>query len=445
MNVTPELSRQTKIIVETGSAGFREAERFLRSLTLDVRLPQSGKPIQAAQAAALTAIAVGSRTFVGGVSLSGAVDQKLILPLPFHTLGEAAQAFGAVRVAEPSRTILIGPSQAVSGWTVRAWWKAWLAVVRPEEDEEPCGPGDNPLSGIAAGAISVSRAFLAARGDLRAGRIAESISLWNPQSSEDVGESPVYLPKALWLLGIGNLGQAYLWSFSLLPFQRPHEVSLLLQDFDTVKPENWGTSVLARKDSYGLLKTRLAEDWLLARGFAVSRWDRRFDGSTRRDPSEPPYALSGLDKMKYRRLLGNPGFDFVIDAGLGAKAIEYDTFRVNVFEETYDAGKHFAGLDDIDEETQAQNNLRLPGYATELETDPADQCGLAEIAGSAAAAPFVSAFVGTLAVTQAIRLASGQAFHRTIGGSVSDIRTVRTTKGPKGCKGFGVYSERFDC
>jgi len=57
-------------------------------------------------------------------------------------------------------------------------------------------------------------------------------------------------------------------------------------------------------------------------------------------------ALAGLDRMAPRRLLGVPGFEYVIDAGLGATATEYRKVRLNVFDSTLDPAQYFEGVED---------------------------------------------------------------------------------------------------
>lgn len=95
------------------------------------------------------------------------------------------------------------------------------------------------------------------------------------------------MPDALWLVGLGNLGQAYVWALSLLPYADPGKLRLVLQEQDVVNPENWGTSVLVRGRNYGALESRLVEDWAVARGFDVSRIDRWLDGATRKASGVP--------------------------------------------------------------------------------------------------------------------------------------------------------------
>lgn len=232
-------------------------------------------------------------------------------------------------------------------------------------DVDTYGRSDCTLAGIAAGAFGVGQAFLAEQGNPRAMRVEQRFSLWTPHEPLGSGANPEFgrlsLPGSLWLIGLGNMGQAFLWSLFMLPYDDPRQVLLFLQDDDLVDRENWGTSVLVQRGRYDVLKTKVAEEWADRRGFRVRRIDRRLDESLRRDPKEPGIALSGLDRMPPRRLLGGANFEYVIDAGLGTTTASYQNLRVNVFDRTADPAKHFDGVDDRDEETAA-SLLRLPAY-----------------------------------------------------------------------------------
>ena len=428
MIITPEISRVAKVIVDSGFGSFADAEARLRAATLTIHVDPACAGEPAAQAAVLTAVATGVRCFLGGVWLTGAIDQSLILPTRGETLGAAAVMLGC-RTDNPSagRIILVGPPRpATGGWLIRAWWDDWKAGVRPSEETEPIGYGWNSLAGVAAGALAVAQAFLAERGDGHAGRVAHTISLWSPGSSEN-GPHRFYLPDALWLIGLGNLGQAYLWCLGLLPYRDPHDLQLVFQDEDTVRDANWGTSVLVRHGCYGMLKTRMAEDRALERGFRVRRLDQFLDGSILRRQTDPPIALSGLDRIAPRKMMAAVGFERVIDCGLGATARSYGRFRLNVFDATYTATKHFAGMDD---QLGIDHNLRLSAYQREIAANPAAACGMAELAGASVAVPFVSVFVATLAVTQAIRIASGQEHARAVVGAMDCVGAIRITTMP---------------
>ena len=235
MKINSETSRVRAALVNSGRYSFEEAERKLENSRLAIRIGDQAADTAAGQAAALTAVITASRCFLGGVTLSGAVDHPLLVPLPLtaNTLREAAHALGAVAElkAQPRRTIIIGSGGHGPGWSVRAMWNGWSAGIAPgEENNIRMGRDDCPLAGIAAGALAVSHAFSAEQDDPCAGRTVQGISLWAPDAREvwweDNGPEEYYLPNALWLVGLGNLGQAYLWALSWLPYADPTSLEL---------------------------------------------------------------------------------------------------------------------------------------------------------------------------------------------------------------------------
>jgi hypothetical protein len=214
----------------------------------------------------------------------------------------------------------------------------------------------------------------------------------------------------------------------LLPYPKPDDVLLFLQDDQRIGKENWGTSILVRRGKYGPLKTRAAENWALAREFKVRRIDRRLDSRLHRKDDEPGIALAGLDSMAARKLLGHRGFEYVIDAGLGATFSEYRKFRINVFNSGGNPAEHFGGVEDQTAQV-SQELLKLPAYQ-ELAASRGDGgCGAAMLAERSVAVPFVSAFVGSLAVAQAVRIASAQAHHVALAGDAGNLQSVRAALG----------------
>ena len=149
------------------------------------------------------------------------------------------------------------------------------------------------------------------------------LDLWNLSSGEGWlaadGDAPElrYLPTKLWLIGLGHLGQAYLWGLGLLPYADPASVSLVLQDDDAITPSTESTSILSDRSLIGVKKARAMAAWAERRGFQTAITERLFDNATRRRPDEPCIALCGLDNAAGRRALDQVGFDFVVEAGLG--------------------------------------------------------------------------------------------------------------------------------
>jgi hypothetical protein len=63
-----------------------------------------------------------------------------------------------------------------------------------------------------------------------AGRRAAGLSVWNPGAdwlTQDASEPVLsYLPSSLWLIGVGNLGQAFAWLLTCLPYADRSKVEL---------------------------------------------------------------------------------------------------------------------------------------------------------------------------------------------------------------------------
>lgn len=392
MDLTPEFSRLAKMLIDAEGITQAAAEVRLRALTLEI-VAGRGIGSVAAQNALLTAVAVGVRTFVGGVSVRFLEDAPLVTALPVvaSTLREAVAALGATPLlALPKASLAIG---AVDSGTFDAhvWWDGWTGGTLAAA--EPCGVDDNPLAGVAAGAAGVARAFAAARGTEYPDTVV--FDLWPGCTGPEFGE--VFLPGAIWLLGLGNLGQALTWSLTALPYSNPGAVELVMQDRDKVGAENWGTSILVRSGVYGGLKSAAAENWAKAKGFAVRRVDRWLDDRQRVDHDDPVLAFCAFDKIAPRKAVDACGFEAVIDVGLGRRHSDFDRYRITVFDPAYSLTEHFAGSSDA-RAPAAHDYEKLLGL---------DACGAAVFEGIAVAAPFVSAIAGAAAVARGIALASG--------------------------------------
>jgi hypothetical protein len=433
-----EISRVRAALVNTGKLSFVEAENKLTASNMSIGIDEAAAGTPAGQAAFLTAVATGARSF-GRVLIGGHLDRTLVVALPEagETLRDAAVFFGASE--EPSDSsvphVIIGSSSTrTSGFQVQAFWNGWIAGTAPGARMVDVGRSDCPLAGIAAGALAVAQVFLREQGDVRAGHTIQRCSLWSPEqnieNTDQVGPifSEIYLPTQLWLIGLGNLGQAYLWSLTHLPYPTQVSVRLFLQDDQFVERENWGTSILVQRGRYGLLKTRLAEDWATRRGFEIRRIDRRVDEHFFRLPQEPGIALAGLDTMGGRRLLGLRGFEFVIDAGLGETVEDYRKFRINVFNSEENPAAHFIDVEDRTAKT-VQDLMQLPSYIELAQSMNDGGCGAAMLAGSSVAVPFVSAVAGAIAITESIRVVSGYPHHVAITGNTDDLRSMRASLG----------------
>jgi hypothetical protein len=304
-----KLHRLVKQALDSGAAAsIAEAEALFAGYRLALRIGEEAARDRHHQAALLTAVALARRVFLGGVSVAPLPDAPLAVPLPFGaTLAEAIVGLGA-SISEPAAgtpVIEIGgaPSARRASFHVRAVFAGWRGGIVPAPAK--AAPVPAPVMALApmlAAAFAVNEAFLYVSGHVGvAGRRAVGLSLWDPAPACDwLGATvtePVLslLPARLWLIGLGHLGQAYLWALGLLPFARPQDLSLILQDIDIITPSTESTSILSDFTLINVKKTRAMAAWAERRGFSTVIHERLFDASFRRQDDEPAVALCGLD------------------------------------------------------------------------------------------------------------------------------------------------------
>lgn len=424
MNTVPQpdsLHRLVKHAIDSGRAeSFAEAEAMFRGYRLAVEIGSAAAEDPVNQATLLTVVTLARRVFLGGVSVAGPRGTVLSTPPPFgRTLGVAVKALGAeIGVAAPGTpTIVIGggPGGRRDGFSIRTAAAGWRGGILPIHSSLEPAPGPAmPLAGMLSAALAVNEAYLYADGMSIAGRRVLGLSLWEPEAHADwlAGdpEEPelTYLPSQLWLIGLGHLGQAYLWGLGILPYRHPEDLSLVLQDVDIVTDSTESTSVLTRAEHVSQKKTRAMAAWAEARGFETAIHERLFDADFERQQSEPGVALCGLDKASYRRALDQVGFDMVIEAGLGGGYRDFRTMRLHTLPGPRPAAQIWSAA------TKTKTVEDRPAYQRLLREGTLDQCGMTMLAGKAVGAPFVGAVAATLVLSEILRHLHGGWVHQMI-------------------------------
>jgi len=417
-----KLHRLVKHALDSGAAAsIAEAEALFAGYRLALRISEDAARDRHHQAALLTAVALARRVFLGGVRVAPLPDAPLLTPLPFGTtLAEAVTVLGG-SIAEPEAgtpVIEIGGTTSVrrAPFHVRAIFAGWRGGIVPAPFE--AAPVPAPVMALApmlAAALAVNEAFLYVSGHVGvAGRRTVGLSLWNPASTcdwlGDMGTEPIMslLPAQLWLIGLGHLGQAFLWALGLLPFARPQDLNLVLQDIDIITPSTESTSILSDATLINIKKTRAMAAWAERRGFSTVVQERLFDASFRRQDGEPAVALCGLDNGVGRQALDQVGFDFVVEAGLGRGHRDFRAVRLHTMPASRPASQ-------IWRDAQADDQVEdRPAYQGLLASGALDRCGVTLLAGKAVGAPFVGATAATLALSEVLRLLHGGTVHELI-------------------------------
>ena len=413
------LNRAAKLDVDAGAVDdFEAAVRRLHGHSVRVIAGPEVARSAPHQVALLTIANITRRFALRGVWVEGSLDGPVLVAGHLGpTLADAVRALGAIPgPPEPGvdmPTLAVGtagdlPDRALTA-TFEGWRGGYVRGGKGRLGER------NTVSAAAvlAAALASGEAFAMLRGEVTAGRRQGGLSLWRPDGGADWlsaasdGPPPPGLPDHLWVLGLGHLGQAFLWTLLLCPYRDPSAVRLVLQDDDIVTGSTDSTSILTRADMAGARKTRAVAEVL----------DGLFDRDRYLDPAA---LICGVDNALARSRLERPGFPLVVEAGIGATAADFRAIRVHSFPSF---GKGADVLWGGPDETSAPDVSR-PAYRR-LAAAGHDPCGLARLAGTAVGAPFVGAVAGAVIMGQLLRVIAGDAPDMTVDLNLSSLRSRR--------------------
>lgn len=431
-NLSEKLSRTVKMAMDSGEAAtVEEAERIFRGYQLAIEVGPDVTFSPTLQAALLTAVNTGRRGFLGGVSVVGNLDALLLIRWrSCRTLAEAIRDLrgNAVEKIPPDLPrIVIGDVPKPDGigeFAVRATFNGWSGGVIPLDDGKRLPEKQEfAPAGVLAGALAVSEAFQHVRGgNPMAGRRDVGLSLWRPDPDsswwdpENAGPSVSLLPSRLWLIGLGHLGQAFLWTLGFLPYAKPEEVLLVLQDFDFLSEANDSTSPLTFAPVSIERKTRVMARWCEERGFRTAITERPFTENLQVLGDEPMVGVCGVDNSIARAALEDVGFERIIEAGLGKGEQEYLAFQVHTFPGPQMARERWGGA----EQPAAAPAGWKPAYEA-LAREGLDDCGLTTLAGRSVGACFVGAATSALIIAELLRMLHGGRAYGIVDGTLRSI------------------------
>lgn len=403
-------NRLAKMLMQKHQISYPQAMKRLLSLKLHVICSSQNLGTEALQAALLTVVNCGCRSFLGGVYVSSFKETPLLVP--WHnarSLDAVVQELGGKAAGtsdEFDATLVVGGHAYESPDAIRILCDGWRGGVQPADiDSNAFVAGEDfAIGGVLGGALAVEHAFLRACGLSRYSLDGPTgLSLWQLDgdwlSQESVGPPLQSLPKRLWFVGLGHLGQAYVWSLGLLPYSSPKGVSLMLQDFDRVVKSNWTAGLLCGVQDPGEYKTRVVARWLEARGFQTTITERPYDERTHRTGEEPFVALCGVDVIAVRRLLEKGGFDLVVECGVGSSPDDFDRLKIHTFP---NASKRATEIWPIDRRPPIP---REPSPMVIEALEEQEDCGIlaTTIENKSISASFVGAVAGAIVIGELLR------------------------------------------
>lgn len=423
------LHRTAKYFMDNGrAASHEEAMHLLERFGLTICVGGDIATSPHHQAALLTLVNTAHRTLLGGIEVVGLPDCANLTRLaPDRPLAQAVTELGGKPVAQLRENwplALIGDvaraRSAAPAW--RLTWEGWRGGVTPVRAGQRLG--ETSAIGLApalAAAACAAEAFSYHAGDHpMAGRRAAGLSLWQPNHNwlkdDPVEPELAYLPSRLWLIGLGNLGQAFAWLLALLPYRDPAEVQLILQDFDRIAPSNDSTSLLSFRADVGRRKSRVVADWLDARRFETFVEERRFGSLIRRCDDEPGAALCGVDNALARSALEEAGFELVVEAGLGAGPQAFRSISMH----TFPASRSAAAIWSRQAALAPESHENQPAYQA-LKAAGMDPCGLAQLASRSVGVPFIGLIAGCLVISELLRRLNGGIAMEFLSGSAAAL------------------------
>jgi hypothetical protein len=267
-----ELNRSMKLAMDSGEAAtVEEAQAIFQGYRLAIIAGPDLASSPTKQAALLTVVNTGRRCFLGGVEvMMDHPDAELLVRWrDCRTIAQAVvdlQGRVSPRTSENIPQIIIGDVEEYvrSDFAVRATFDGWRGGVVPLEDGIRLDElTEFTPAGVLAGAVGVSEAFQHVRGhNACAGHRPVGLSLWQPDSGNswlddrENGPQLEWLPSSCWLIGLGHLGQAYLWTLGFLPYAAPGAVHLVLQDYDDLVLANDSKSLLTNGKVIGQKNSR---------------------------------------------------------------------------------------------------------------------------------------------------------------------------------------------
>lgn len=388
MELAEALNRTMKLAMDEGkAASYADAERLFRTFRLRIAVGRGFSAAPAAEAAVLTLLNAARKTFLGGVELVGEHQERCTMAwFRGRTLAEVANGFGVlcgeVGVDSDSPTIVVGAEPSGTPFDLGLRLDASGFTLDPEG-----GSGwtmDASVSvGVAAAGAAINEAFQRVYRDrplAGARRVRFDLPIATRREEHRA-----------WLIGLGHLGQAYLWTMALqaLPSER---LLLKLTDYDEVTLSSLSTCLLVDMADIGRSKVDAVAEKLEQIGFGVVRDTAKVVLDTGTVVSDYPMVLVAVDNIGLRRGLDRLHASRIFECGIGEGTEGFTRVQMHAFPGRRPARDVWQG-----EDPRASRVVDISQVAYQsMLRESGDECGTTLVASRSIATPFVGAFAGAV-------------------------------------------------
>lgn len=403
-----QINRVALAIAEKHNLDVEDAVEKMNQSSIYLIADESIKDSFSIQLAFLTTVNITQRVFLGGVNCRLPANTPNLLKLDSLNFNDLATSFGGINAeVDPTKKdikILFG-IECFDEFCIESVSSGWRGGVNFYNQKRIVPEASN--SKISLGPI-VSASMVCYHAFSKVFQINDDgidlnsgISLWNLNSGEDwhksenEGPEKPYLPRNIWTLGLGHLGQAYLWTLAFMPFENPDQVQILLQDADIVQPENIGSQVLCSEQNIIKPKTRACMIFLEGLNFRTQIIEKPFiKGDCEQEWAENyPFILNGVDNVKTRKSINKASFKLFLDGATNGKFDLFDSFTMRNIS-FIQSDPEIIWPQEKEEDVIFHKNLYQKYEKTH-------QCG--KMANIGISTPFVGLFSSTIVIAELVR------------------------------------------
>lgn len=402
MELVESLNRTIKLAMDEGKAGsYEEAKALFATFRLRISVGPGFAEFPAAEAALLTLLNAAPRTFLGGVEVDGPLNEQCTQAwFAGLRLAEVADQFGVATTVDSSYsqlpTVVVGAGRPGAGEFSLGLGLSAMGFELSPDAMGACGAGTPVEVGVAAAGAALNEVFQhvyrrAPLAGQREVRLRFPI-LGDPRPARSV-----------WTVGLGHLGQAFLWTAALSGHTRLWD-SIRLTDYDTVSRSSLSTCLLVHAKDVGRKKVDVVAERLETLGMRVTRDPDRLNLDEGPRRSDEELVVIAVDNVALRRSLDSLHAQRVLEAGIGDGIDAFTRTQMHEFPGSRKARDIWVG-DDV--QSSRAFDISMPAYQSLLKQS-GDECGTTLVAGRSVATPFVGGFTGALLSWLAAHSPSGE-------------------------------------
>jgi molybdopterin/thiamine biosynthesis adenylyltransferase len=433
-------NRAAIALAELHNTDLPEANKMINNSQVWLIADNSIIHLLTVQISFITAVNIAKRVFLGGVNCILPEDVPNLLVLNSVSFRDLVFQYGGsftTNAPDKNEVKLLFGVECYDKNCLEVVSEGWRGGVNFYDQERVIFTNqDNPISlgPVAAASLACYYAFC------KIFKLTDSnllintgISLWNINSRtewhKDSNDGPrnINMPRKIWALGLGHLGQAYLWTVGLMPLSDPSKVLFLLQDDDTVQNENIGSQVLCNDSNIGFPKTRACLKFLEELNFRTQIVEKRFlpGNSEEKWLKEFPFLLNGIDNAHTRRNVNKSNLKLFLDGATNGSSSLFDSFTLKNVSYIDQAPDTIWKVADTDEVVLHKNLYER--------YEKANKCGILTNIG--VSVPFVGLFGATFVIAELLRSLNQGTIYSIVSFRMSDLSSIDAIE-------KGVYDDK---